>query len=414
MTGATFRKNHFPFGLGSLQGNVAVIAVSNAVKVFGAGIIGIYVPLYFIRLGGSPVFIGIMTSVSSIIQCIFLFLGGFIADYHGRRRIIVLTAFYGTFFPLFYAMIPDWRIFAMLSVIAVIGVLSSPASHAIVADSVPPKSRAVGIASLQVVSSLPATVSPLIGGWLIQTYGLIDGFRLACIYVAVTALASALILFLFLKETLNMGTAKKSSNLDLGTFTNSFKFSDPLSTSLKALMLSYALIILANGAVGQYYILYVYRVIGLTPLEWGAIVSMQLLLANILKIPGGWLSDRFGKKKMMTISVLTCAPCTVLFTLSTTFVQVSIVALLLVLTGTYYAPVYEALQADLTPRDLRGRVTALWGIASTISLALGALLGGFLFEAVNPNAPFYLFTLIEVVAAFITIGIIREPAKKEI
>jgi len=115
MTATTSENRRFPIDLSFLRGNIAIITVSNAAKVFGGGIIGVYVPLYFVKLGGSPVFVGIMTSVASVIQCIVLFLGGFIADYHGRRSIIVLTAFYGAFFPLLYAMMPDWRLFAILA-----------------------------------------------------------------------------------------------------------------------------------------------------------------------------------------------------------------------------------------------------------------------------------------------------------
>ena len=119
-------------------------------------------------------------------------------------------------------------------------------------------------------------------------------------------------------------------------------------------MISYALVVFANGAVGQYYILYAYDVVGITALEWGIIAGLQFLLANILKIPGGWLSDKFGKRKIMMISVLTCAPCTILFILSQSFFQTLTVALLLIVTGIYYVPAHMALQSDLTPRIMRG------------------------------------------------------------
>ena len=187
----------------------------------------------------------------------------------------------------------------------------------------------------------------------------------------------------------------------------------PLPTGLKPLMISYALVMFANGAVGQYYILYANNVIGLTNLEWGAIVSLQLLLVIILKIPGAWLSDKFGKRKIMILSAATCAPCAVLFTLAHSFVQALIAALLLIVTGIYYAPAHEALQADLTPRTMRGRITALWGICSAISTALGILAGGFLFQMVSPAVPFYLFTAAELVAVFFIINMVQEPMKKE-
>ena len=70
--------------------------------------------------------------------------------------------------------------------------------------------------------------------------------------------------------------------------------------------------------------------------------------------------------------------------------------------------------ADLTPRIMRGRITALWQLSSGLSAAPGTLIGGFLFQAVDPTLPFYLFTAAELGAAFILISLVQEPEKKEI
>ncbi len=396
------------------HGNIAVIAASNAIKGFGGQIISTYIPIYFLSLGGSPLTLGLMTSITSVIQCIMLLLGGFIADYYGRRKIIIFTAFYSIVFPLLYAFTQDWRIFTALSVAGVLATLSSPASQAIVADSLPLEKRTTGIASLQVISSLPLTIAPMIGGWIIQNQGLPDGFRLACMYAAATTFTSALIVFLFLKETLHHRLVAKHDVPNSSKLMNFLKLPHPFPSGLKALIISYALVVFANGAVGQYYILYAHDVIGITALEWGIIVSLQFLLTNILKVPGGLLSDKFGKRKIMIISVLTCAPCTILFTFSQSFFQTLTVALLLIVTGIYYLPAHMALQSDLTPRIMRGRITALFGIISALSAALGSLTGGFLFQSVNQVAPFYLFTAAELMATFFIISVLREPTKKEV
>lgn len=118
----------FRRSLNFFRGNIGVIAIGSALSGFGGGIISTYVSLYFIELGGSPLTLGLMTSIVSVIQCAMLLLGGFIADYYGRRKIMVLAAFYGIFFPLLYAVVQDWRIFAVLSIIGALGVMSNPAS----------------------------------------------------------------------------------------------------------------------------------------------------------------------------------------------------------------------------------------------------------------------------------------------
>ncbi len=402
----------FQSGLGFFQGNLAVIAVSGATKSFGGGLISAYVSLYFVELGGNPVTLGLMTATASVIGGIMPFLGGFMADHYGRRKIMVLAAFYSVFFPLLYAVTQDWRLFAALSVAAAFGSISNSATHALMVDSLPPEKRTTGIASIQVISSLPVTAAPLIGGWFIQSYGLLDGFRLACTYTATAAFISAFIIFLFLRETLKREDTANSNYSDSSSLRDAIRFPRPLSTSLKALMTSYAFIAFANGAVGAYYVLYATGVIGLTAMEWALIASLQFL-GVALKIPGGWLSDKFGKRKVMICSVLTCAPCTILFTLAHSFFQALTVAVLLTVTGIYYAPAYAALQADLTPRTVRGRIVALWQLSGSLSTALGTLAGGFLFQTVNPASPFYLFTAAELAAALFLITLVKEPQKKE-
>lgn len=401
-------------GLSFLRGNLAAIAVSSAIGGFGAGIIRIWVPRYFDELGGNPFTLGLMTFATLMVQCVMFLLGGLIADHYGRRRVIVLSAFYGIFFPLLYAVTQDWRIFAVLSIISALGAISRPASQAIVVDSIQPKKRTTGIASLQVISSLPVPIAILIGVWLIQNHSLLNGFRLACIYAAVATLTSAFVVLLFLKETLRSRVVGKLTFSNFSALRSFIKLPYQLPTSLKALIISYALIMFANGAVGQYYILYAHDVIRLTDPEWGLIVSLQFFLAIALKIPGGHFSDKFGKRKIMIISAATCAPSAILFTFSHSFVQALIVALLLIVTGIYYAPAHEALQADLTPRAMRGRITALWDTSNSISVALGALIGGFLFQTVNPAAPFYLFAAAELMAVLFLVSIVREPVKKEV
>ena len=88
--------------------------------------------------------------------------------------------------------------------------------------------------------------------------------------------------------------------------------------------------------------------------------------------------------------------------------------LLLVVAGIYYGPVNEALQADLTPRSMRGRIITLWIIGNAFAGAIGVFVGGLLFHTVSPQMPFYLFTAAELVAVVFLVAGVKEPLKKEV
>ena len=393
------------------RSNIAVIASSSAVNGFGTGITSTYVSYYFVSIGGDPIRLGILTSLSTIIQCLVLFLGGRLADHYGRRRVIVTAAFYAMLFPTLYALIRDWRIFFATSAIGAFGAISSPASHAIVADSIPVQKRTTGISTLQVVSTFPMIFSPLIGGWLIGIYGLQTGFRLACAFVVGTTLVSAVILLLFLKETIRRRNGQKLKVPGDPALSVRGALSGRPLHSLAAMLFAYGLIALANALVSSYYILYATQVIGIDAPHFGIIVSLQIFLTILLKIPGGWASDRFGKKKIMIISIVTCTPFVVAFTFSRSFLEAAITIALLTIAGMYYAPSHEALQADLTPRQIRGRVTSFWDISGAVGGALGAPLGGFLFQTVSPATPFYLFAVVEIAAALLILVAVKEPQR---
>jgi MFS family permease len=395
------------------RGNIVVLAVSGAFTNLGAGVIGLFMPEYFRRLGGNTVVLGLM-GFTVIIQFFTFLLGGFIADHRGRKKIMVVTAFYGALFPLLYAVFQDWHLFVAISIIAAFTSVSVPALQATIADSAPLEKRATGISAVQVVSSLPLIATPLVWGWLIDRFGWLEGFKIGCIYSIATALASAFILLFFLEET---RVTKATATLNFHSFDLRVSLSEVkryMSTSLTALMVAYCLIRFANAAVGNYYIIYATEVTGLATFEWSLILSFQTLSAIVLKIPGAWLADKFGKKKVLVISALTCAPCTIVFTLSRSFVEVLTVLLLLVVAGIYYDPVHQALQADLTPRSVRGRIIMVWSIGNAVASALGGLVGGLFYYMMSPAAPFYIFTVAELVAVVILVVAVKEPLKKEV
>jgi MFS family permease len=367
-------------------------------------------------LGGNTLTLGFVGAASAMVQFGALFLGGITADRYGRKGILVAAAFYGILAPFLYFLFGDWRLFAIVSIIAALGVVSLPAWHAVVADSVPPEKRSRGIAALQVFASLPQVVAPLGWGWLIDSFGWITGFKAGCLYSIILGVIAAFVLWIFMKETLKKPVEPESSSHPSTSLASKVGLGEvrrSLSTSLKALMIAYSLVMFANAAVGQYYIIYATDIIQLSAFQWSIIVSLQFLLASLLRIPGGIAADKFGKRKVLIASVLLCSPFTILFTLSGSFIPVLVVLLLLVAAGIYYGAAHEALQADLTPKAVRGRIAALWTMSSTIGVASGALAGGWMFLTVSPIAPFYLFPVAELAAfVFLFFGV-REPSAKE-
>jgi MFS family permease len=74
---------------------------------------------------------------------------------------------------------------------------------------------------------------------------------------------------------------------------------------------------------------------------------------------------------------------------------------------------FSALQADLTPREQRGKVNGFTNFANFIFMALGNLVGGILYQYVSPQLPFFVAMLCVVPSFLLTLIMVHEPERRE-
>ena len=74
---------------------------------------------------------------------------------------------------------------------------------------------------------------------------------------------------------------------------------------------------------------------------------------------------------------------------------------------------FSALQADLTPKDQRGKVNGFTNFANNIFMALGSLTGGVLYEHVSPQLPFFIAIALIAPCFVLTLTMVHEPGKRE-
>ena len=74
---------------------------------------------------------------------------------------------------------------------------------------------------------------------------------------------------------------------------------------------------------------------------------------------------------------------------------------------------FGALQADLTPKEQRGKVNGFTNFMNFILMALGSLVGGILYEHFTPQLPFYFVIALIIPSFIITLTLVKEPEKRE-
>jgi FSR family fosmidomycin resistance protein-like MFS transporter len=111
----------------------------------------------------------------------------------------------------------------------------------------------------------------------------------------------------------------------------------------------------------------------LTYQQIGLIIAIPSLCQLLFSVPAGFLSDRFGAKKLITLSILMAAAGAFLGSISKNPWMYIVASTLLTLNSTIYHPPSQSYVSKITsPRD-RSRALGIWHSGGTTGVSLGPL-----------------------------------------
>ncbi len=404
-----------------------------------------FLPVYFTSLGGSVTQYGIVTALGMLVGIPSTIFGGVIVPRHGLKRVAILTSWFGPCILLGYYFSKDWLTLSIIMTLGAAGTIGSSTSRQIIADATIAKNRTAQLSIYQTISNIPAMFSPVIGGYLVSTMGIVAGFQLGALIAIGTSFLSTFLLVKFLRESkkdlsfhplsiisshprlldkdqkqerkieyiLRRLAPKRSENDKVKSDSTSFSlflhfksfFRNVVSLpkTLAPLVAAYILVAMANSTTGPYYIFYATDIAKLDTFHWGLILTLQVIFANMLRTPLGMIADRFDKRKVLLLSLAMTAPLSTILVLLNSFWGILGVSLAMIATGIHYSPTHEALQIELTPREKRPALFAIYDVLTNLSKFIGVITGGVLF-AFSYALPFYAFTIIEVCAFVILVA----------
>jgi MFS family permease len=370
---------------------------------------------FFRELGAPPVVIGMMGSVGAAALSLVRIPGAYIADKYGRKQIIATMTFVIAFSQLLYIFAPDWRFVLIGVIISNFSLVYQPALEAIEADSIPPEKRGMGYAAINVIPNIPTIVAPAIAGFLVSTQGIVQGMRVVYAIVFFCMLAAALIRLFFLRETL-----RESKKIRLGEIKTAFKESlgaiaeawRSMSTSLKFLTVAFLISAFEEPMFHTFTSLYVFDIVRISEIEWGLANVGFFATTIIFGFPLGKLVDKIERKKAAILAYFALIPSTVLFVFSRSLTQLFIARIMLAIGFSLFWPAYNALQADMIPREKRGRIMGTIGTLNILATIPASAVGGILYS-LDPASPFILTIVLGAIVSFTVFFGVKEPKTRE-
>ena len=404
-------------GKSALKGNFLILTLSWVIMYFAIPIPQTYASLYYLSLGADKFLISIIGFAGSIAVALVQFPGGYLADKHGRRWLIVTMTYGLAFGTIFFILAPSWPFVMLGMIIQSICGIYGPALIAMVLDSLPPENRGAGYSFQTAVASLVLLPAPIIAQYLILTFNLDLGMRIAYTILLVAYFATAT-LRLKLKETLppnNAGSRPKIMEA-LREYPKSVKASIGVWRKLsKSAFYLFLTSISINGIVVAcyaYFVVYATSVLNITESQWAIVIAFMYLTIAIPGIIAGFSMDVFGRKRFLILGYLLYIPGMILF-VNADFNMLLLAFFFYGLGNTLQLNSYQVLMGDMIPRNLRGTATGCIQFFMYLVQGFLQVLVGFLYAFVAPELPFLLLAFAAVPFALIVAFKVVEPAVKE-
>ena len=348
-----------------------------------------FLPKYLAALGAPVLAIGLYGTVRDVLDGLYQYPGGWLADRYGARRalsvfVALAAAGYAT-----YLIAPTWHfIFAGIFFVMAWSSMASPTLFAVVGESLPPGRRAMGFTVQAIVRRVPIVIAPTLGGVAIEAFGVRDGVRLG---LTITLVLTVL--------TLSVVSSVRVPELATPDATDIRGVWRSLPPTFRRLLLSDVFIRTCEGLVDVFIVLYVTNVLSVTTPRFGLLVGVQTVTSILVYIPAAHIADSIGRKPFVIATFLAFSLFPVAVVSSHTLPQL-IVAFIVGGLREIGEPARKALIVDLAQPHLRARSVGLYYFVRSCAIAPAGFLGGVLWR-ISPDIPFYVACAVGLVGTSI-------------
>lgn len=374
------------------------------------------IPLYLTNvLGAKPVIVGLVEGVAETTATILKYFSGWLSDKLSRRKPMIVFGYTLSSFtrPLFaFAGNWGWVLLFRFSDRVGKGIRTAP-RDALIADSTESHERGKAFGWQRALDPLGATVGLLISAVFVfsiqgnKNLLNVTAFKWLAIFSFIPALVAVSLLLFFVKENHKSSTqipptppflkggqeeekTKKRNNGGIVKRKRAFVF------------FLFILVIFNLGNSSDAFLVLRMQNSGMNVFHILLLLAVFNMATALCAYPAGLLSDRLGRKKLILMGWIVYACVYFGFASARSTFEL---ALLFLYYGLFYGfteGVEKALVADLVPdSSSRGKAFGLYHFSVGAALLPASLAAGYLWQNVNPGAPFLFGGVLALLASIL-------------
>nr|BCX01078.1 MAG: tetracycline resistance MFS efflux pump [Bacteroidota bacterium] len=374
------------------RASLAVLFLTVLVDLIGFGIVLPLLPFYARRYGATELEVGLLYSIYSLMQFLFVPLWGRLSDRIGRRPVILISVAGSVFSYTLFALARSVELLFLARMFAGVAGANLAVAQAYIADVTPPEARSRNMALIGAAFGLGFVLGPAIGGTFIPL-----GYAVPPLVAAGLAVLNWIMAFRFLPEPphRSLSTERRTRILNVQAFIVFAR--RPL---LGRLLVGAFLLPFAQANMYGIFPLLGAEVLGFSDRQ----VSYLFMYVGLLSVlvQGGvmrWLARRVSDPYLFAWGVVATA---IGYGMLPFWHDLSGVLLLLALValGSVATPALSALTSRAAHADEQGTVLGLSQSLSSLGRTLGPAWGG-VWYGIHHGLPFWSAALALLLALLI-------------
>ena len=361
------------------------------------------------RLGGSLLFpffalyitkkfnvgmteVGVLFAIFFISGFIGSFPGGALTDRFGRKGIIIFSLIATSFSTLLMGFVNEFQFFLTVAFISGIFTdVGGPAYEAVFMDMLPEEKRASGFGIRRVAFNLAVVIGPMIGGFVAAR-----SYLALFVIDAVVSGIVALMVFLLIPETKPAPAEGKIQESTIQTFKGYLRVlkDGKFMAFTFVCLLTWLVYMNMNTTMG----VFLRDQHGIPESGYGSLISINAAMVVLLQFPITRRIEKNPPMLMMALGAFFIAIGLLLYGFFSTFWLFSIAMAILTVGEMVTVPIANAVVANFSPEEMRGRYNFIYGNSWGISFAVGPYLAGIVMDHYDPNWLWYACGIIGMAA----------------